>query len=319
MSLFKPLILAVASLVAPALAHAQPWPSKPIKIVANIAAGSAVDAGARAIAPFLAEALGQPVIVENRVGASGNLGVDYVVRAQPDGYTLLYTAGSTIVMNPHLYKYDRAKELIPVAAVTFSVLPLVVRPGLQIESVNDLIAYGKAHPGKLSFGSSGIGSPLHVAAELFTRSGGFSAVHIPFPGSAQTINALLAGTVDFAFDAGMAKPHVEAGKLKYLAVTDRRSDAYPGLPTIQEAAGFPIEVSAPGGLFAPPNTPPEIVNRLNEEAARIVRNPKFREVLAAFSARPIPNYMSPSELLAKVRADTERFGTVIRLANIKPE
>jgi tripartite-type tricarboxylate transporter receptor subunit TctC len=258
-------------------------------------------------------------VVENRVGAAGNAGVDYVVRAQPDGYTLLYSAGSTIVMNPHLYKYDRAKELIPVAAWTSTVLPLVVRPGLPIQSVKDLIAYGRANPGKLNFGSSGVGSPLHIAAELFTRGAGFTAVHVPFPGSAQTVNALLAGDVDFAFDAGVATPHVKAGKLRYIAVTDRRSDSYPGLPTILETAGFPVEVSAPGGGYAPPGTPAEIVNRLNLEIGKIVRNEKFKAALSTINSAPPEVFMSPQEFAKLLQSETERFGKVIRDAGIKSE
>lgn len=313
--------LAIASLlsVCSLLSHAQEWPSKPIRVYANIAAGSAVDAGARVAARFLSEALGVPVVVDNKVGAAGNAGVDFVVKAPPDGYTFLYTAGSTIVMNPHLYKYDRAKELIPVAAMTFSVLPLLVRPGLPIQSVPDLIAYGRANPGKLNFGSSGVGSPLHIAAELFLRGAGIKAVHVPFPGSAQTVNAMLSGLVDFSFDAGIAAPHVAAGKLKYLAVTDRRSDAYPGLPTIMETAGFPVDVSLPGGLYAPPGTPTEIVTRINKELGKVIHTEKFKTALASFNSLPTPDYLPPEELAKNLRASTERFGKVIREAGIKAE
>lgn len=313
--------LAIASLLSASslLSHAQAWPSKPIRIYANIAAGSAVDAGARTMAPFLSEALGVPVVVDNKIGAAGNTGVDFVVKAPPDGYTFLYTSGSTIAMNPHLYKYDRAKELIPVAAMTFSVLPLLVRPGLPIQSVPDLIAYGRANPGKLNYGSSGVGSPLHIAAELFLRGAGFTAVHVPFPGSAQTVNAMLSGNVDFSFDAGIAAPHVKAGKLKYLAVTDRRSDAYPGLPTIMETAGFPVEVSVPGGLYAPPGTPMEIVTRINKELGKVIHTEKFKAALATFNSLPTPEYLAPEDLAKNIRAATERFGKVIREAGIKPD
>jgi tripartite-type tricarboxylate transporter receptor subunit TctC len=272
---------------------------------------------ARAVGLFLAEELGQPVIVDNRVGAAGNVGVEYVVRAAPDGYTLLYSPGSTITMNPHLYQFDMQKELVPVGAVNLSALPLVVRADLPIHSVKDLIAYAKQNPGKLTYGSSGTGSPLHVAAELLLSGAGIKAVHVPYKGSAQTTNALLAKEVDFAFDAGVASPHVKAGKLRYLALaSSARSPNYPGLPTMEEAAGFTVDVSVPGAIFAPPGTPAEIVTRLNQTIGRITQKPEFREAVAVINSSPPPAHLSPSEVAASFRASTERFGTAIRAANI---
>lgn len=304
-------------LVMPLMSLAQTWPARPVKIVANFAPGSAPDVLARAVGRFLAEELGQPVIVDNRVGAAGNVGVEYVVRAAPDGYTLLYSPGSTITMNPHLYQFDMQKELVPVGAVNLSALPLVVRADLPIHSVKDLIAYAKQNPGKLTYGSSGTGSPLHVAAELLLSGAGIKAVHVPYKGSAQTTNALLAKEVDFAFDAGVASPHVKAGKLRYLAVaSSARSPNYPGLPTVEEAVGFAVDVSVPCAVFAPPGTPAEIVTRLNQTIGRIMEKPEFREAIAVINSSLPPAHLSPSELAASFRAYTERFGTAIRAANI---
>ncbi|MCM3562836.1 Bug family tripartite tricarboxylate transporter substrate binding protein [Hydrogenophaga intermedia] len=304
-------------LLLPLMSLAQTWPDRPVKLVTNFAPGSAPDVLARTVGRFLSEELRQPVVVENRVGAAGNVGVEYVVRAAPDGYTLLYSPGSTITMNPHLYQFDLQKELVPVAAVNLSALPLVVRADLPIHSVKDLIAYAKQNPGKLTYGSSGAGSPLHVAAELLLSGAGIKAVHVPYKGSAQTTNALLAKEIDFAFDAGVASPHVKAGKLRYLALaSSARSPSYPGVPTVEEAAGFPVEVSVPGGIFAPPGTPPELVARLNQMIGRIMANPAFRDAISVINSAPPPTHLSPSELAASFRSYTDRFGAAIRAANI---
>lgn len=304
-------------LLMPSMSPAETWPARPVKLVTNFAPGSAPDVLARAVGRFLAEELRQPVVVDNRVGAAGNVGVEYVVRSAPDGYTLLYSPGSTITMNPHLYQFDMQKELVPVAAVNLSAVPLVVRADLPIHSVTDLIAYAKQNPGKLTYGSSGTGSPLHVAAELLLSGAGIKAVHVPYKGSAHTTNALLAKEVDFAFDAGVASPHVKAGKLRYLALASgARSPNYPGLPTLEEAAGFAVDVSVPGGIFAPPGTPPDIVARLNQTIGRIVENPGFREAIGTINSSPPPVHLSSSELAASFRRYTDRFGAAIRAANI---
>lgn len=312
--------LLLALMLMPTLCLAQAWPSRPIKLVANFAPGSAPDVLARIAARFLADATGQPVIVENKAGSAGNLGVEFVVRSAPDGYTLLYSPGSTITMNPHLYKFNLQKQLLPVASVNFSALPLLVRSDLPILTVNDLIAYAKANPDKLNFGSSGSGSPMHVAAEIFLREAGVTATHIPYKGSAQTVNAMLAKEIDFCFDAGVAAPHVKAGKLRYLAVaSSERSPGYPGLPTIAEAAGFSVDVSVPGGIFAPPGTPAEIIDRLNQIFAGVVKDERFAEALKVLNSSPATTYMKPAELGASLQRYTDRFGVAIRAANITPE
>lgn len=304
-------------LLTPLIGLAETWPARPLKLVTNFAPGSAPDVAARVLGRFLAEELRQPVVVDNRVGAAGNIGVEYVVRSAPDGYTLLYSPGSTITMNPHLYQFDMQKELVPVAATSLSALPLVVRADLPIHSVKDLIAHAKQNPGKLTYGSSGTGSPLHVAAELLLSGAGIKAVHVPYKGSAQTTNALLAKEVDFAFDAGVAAPHVKAGKLRYLAVAaSARSPNYPGVPTVEEATGFAVDVSVPSAIFAPPGTPTEIVARLNQTIGQILEKPEFREAIGVINSSPPPAHLSPSQVAASFRAYTERFGVAIRAANI---
>ena len=304
-------------LLMPLMSLAETWPERPVKLVTNFAAGSAPDVLARIIGRFLAEELRQPVFIENRVGAAGNVGVRYVVRAAPDGYTLLYSPGSTITMNPHLYEFDMQKELVPVAATNLSALPLVVRADLPIHSVKDLIDYAKQNPGKLTYGSSGTGSPLHIAAEFLIRTADIKALHVPYGGSAQTTNALLAKEVDFAFDAGVASPYVKAGKLRYLALaSSARSPNYPGLPTVEEATGFAVDVSVPGGIFAPPGTPPEIVDKLNKTIGHIMEKPEYHEAIAVINSSPPPTHLSPAEIAASLQRYTDRFGTEIRALNI---
>ncbi len=317
--MFHKIAIAVLLSVFSLLSHAQAWPSKPIRLIVNFPAGSAPDSAARIVVPLLSNALGQPVMVENRPGAGGTIGVDYVVKAAPDGYTLLSGSAATMAVNPHLYKNERAKELIPLGALTMGATPLVVRPGLPIQTVKDLIAYGRANPGKLNYGSSGIGSSMHIGVETFIRAAGFTAVHIPYPGSAQTVNALLAGNVDFAFDPGTAAPHVKAGKLKYIAVQDRRSELFPGVPTVLEEAGFSVSSFVPGQFFAPPGTPPEIVNRLHLELRNIWQSEKFRAALIGGSQELLPEFLSSQDLVTALRVATERLGITIRAIGIKAE
>ena len=300
--------------------YAQAWPNKPIKLIVNFPPGSAPDILGRAAGRFLSEAIGQAVVVENRAGAAGNIGVEATVRAAPDGYTLMYSPGSTITMNPHLYKTNYQKDLVPVAAINFSALPLVVRADLPIHDVKELIAYGKANPGKLSYGSSGSGSPLHIGAEVLLYESGVKAVHIPYKGSAQTTNALLAKEIDFAVDAGVAAPHVKAGKLRYLALaSSRRSPNYPGLPTVMEAAGIALDVSVPGAIFAPPGTPSEIVERLNKEFGRVIQDERFIEAIKVINSAPPPVHLNPAELSESFKNYTESFGVTIRNAKISAD
>jgi tripartite-type tricarboxylate transporter receptor subunit TctC len=305
---------------APApLAWAQDWPAKPVRVVVNVPPGGGIDQITRAFSPRLGDALGQPFVVENRGGAGGNIGVETVAKAAPDGYTLLSAIGSTMVMGPHLYKlsFDMAKDLAPVAPIARTLMFLVVRPSLPVASVGELLAYARANPGKLNFGSPGVGTGPHIAAEMALRVARIQATHIPYKGSAETMAALFGNTIDFAFDPGSAVRHARAGKLRLLAVASAaRTQLAPETPTLAEA-GTDVDASTVHGLYVPAGTPREIVTRLNREMDRIMRTPETRAVVTAVSAEFVA--ATPEEFAAQLRRDRERYGVIIREAKVRAD
>jgi len=313
--------LIAACLFAAALpASAQAWPDKPIRLIVNFGTGGAPDVVARLYAPRLSEALGQPVVVENRAGAGGNIGVEAVVRSAPDGYTLLSSASSSFVIGPHIYTklaFDPVKDIVPVAAAALTPMYLVVRPGLPATTVAELVAHARANAGKLNYGSAGAGTLPHAAAEMLLRTAGIRATHVPYKGSGAALAALLGDQVDFVFDPGVAIPQVKAGKARLLAVgSAARSPGFPDTPTLREAGADMTAVSVVG-LFAPAGTPAEIVARLNRELARIMQAPESRAALAAMAAEGIT--ATPQEFAAQLARDRERFGVIVREANIRAE
>jgi tripartite-type tricarboxylate transporter receptor subunit TctC len=224
-----------ASLLFPGHAQAQAWPSKPLKVVVNFPPGGAADQIARSIAQPLQDALGQPVVVENRAGANGNLGGEVVAKSPADGYTLLMSSGGMVSVNPHIYNkmsFDPAKDLTPVASAARVLVFLTARPTLPVENIKELIGYIKTNPGKLSYGSAGNGSSPHLAGEMFKSQAGLFAVHVPYRGAAPALVDLLAGQIDYYFDPGIGLNQVRAGKLKLLAVGSmKRSPLFPNVPT----------------------------------------------------------------------------------------
>ncbi|OGA72693.1 MAG: hypothetical protein A3G81_31330 [Betaproteobacteria bacterium RIFCSPLOWO2_12_FULL_65_14] len=309
-------LIAAALAFAP-FAWAQAWPVKPIRVIVNLLPGAGPDVIARIYAPKLAEVLGQPVVVENRVGAAGNVGLEVVARSAPDGYTLLNSAGNAIVVNPHLYKsnVDVARDLDPVVPLARISANLVVRPSVPVHSVAELIAHVRANPGKLNFGTGGSGSTSHVAAEMLLRAAKIQATHVPYSGNPSMLAAMLGGQIDFAFEPGGAMPHIKSGKLRLLAVAGAtRSPFYPDTPTMAEA-GVDVNTSIVNGVFAPAGTPHEIVTRLNREIGRIMQSAEMRTALAAISSELVT--ASPEEFAAMMRRDRERFGAMVRETNIR--
>jgi tripartite-type tricarboxylate transporter receptor subunit TctC len=215
-------VLALLQALLPVTARAEDWPSKPVRIVVNVPPGGGIDQITRVFSPRLGEALAQPVIVDNRGGAGGNIGLETVAKAPPDGYTLLAAIGSTMVVGPHLYKlsFDVNRDLLPVAPIARTLMFLVVRPDLPVKSVAELVAYARANPDKLNFGSPGMGTGPHIAAEMMLRTARIRATHIPYKGSAETMAALFGNQVEFAFDPGSAVRQARAGKLRLLAVAN---------------------------------------------------------------------------------------------------
>jgi len=240
-----------------------------------------------------------------------------VAKSAPDGYTLLKSASGAIVIGPHLYKLsvDVARDLLPVAPTMLTTLLLVVRPSLPVHSLAELIAYARANPGKLSYGSSGIGSGLHIAGEMLAHEAKIKATHVPYKGAALAITDLLGDRVDFMFDTAPVIPHIKANKLRLLAVARAtRSRMFPDTPTMAEA-GADVTVEFVQGVYAPAGTPREIVARLNREMGRVMQSAEVRAVLAGIGAEPVT--ASPEEFAALQRRERERFGAIVRKANIR--
>jgi tripartite-type tricarboxylate transporter receptor subunit TctC len=316
--LTRALAAAVALTLSP-FCIAQEWPAKPVRLIVNFGTGGAPDVVARLYAPRLSEALGQPVVVENRAGAGGNIGIEAVVRSPADGYTLLSSASSSFVIGPHIYKlgFDSVKDIVPVAPVALTPMYLVVRPALPVRNVADLVAYIRANPGKLNYGSAGAGTLPHAASEMMLRIANIRAVHVPFKGSGAALAALLGDQVDFVFDPGVAIPQVKAGKARLLAVgSTYRSPSFPDTPTMTEA-GVDMTAVSVVGLFAPAGTPPAVVARLNAEVSRIMQTPQVRTALAAMAAENIT--ATPAGFSSLLARDRERFGVIVREANIRAE
>jgi tripartite-type tricarboxylate transporter receptor subunit TctC len=311
------LALVLGGAAALPAAHAQgqgSWPTKPVKVVVNFPPGGAADTIARAISQPLQDALGQPVLIENRGGANGNIGGENVARAQPDGYTLLMSSGGMVSVNPHLYpkmSFDPAKDLEPVAAAARVLVFLVTKPSLPPQNIKDFIAYVKERPGRLSYGSPGTGSSPHLAGEMFKSQAGLYAVHVPDRGAAPALQDLLAGQLDFYFDPGIGLSQVRAGKLRLLAVgSPKRSPQFPDVPTLDEAGFKGFDADTVFGFYAPARTPPEIVNRLNSEINRILATPAVKERIANLGGEALPG--TPAAFHERAMADSARFGAIIR-------
>ena len=314
-----PRCLIAAALAFASLAAAQTWPAKPIRLVVNFAPGGAVDVIARAFAPRLGEALGQSIVIDNRAGAGGNIGVEMVAKAAPDGYTLLYSSGGPITISRHLYKLsiDVGKDLVPVAPVTTVTMLLVVRASLPVRSVGELIAYARSNPGKLSYGSGGVGSGLHIAGEMFLHTAKIQATHVPYKGTALALTDMLGDRLDFMIDTAPVIPHIKTGRLRLLAVArTTRSAMFPDTPTMAEA-GTDMSVDSVHGIYAPAGTPREIVMRLNRELSRVIQSAEGRAALALIGAEPVT--ASPEEFAAMQQRESERSGAIVRAANIRVE
>lgn len=300
-------------------AQAQTWPTKPVKVIVNFPPGGAADQLARAIGVPLAEALGQPVVVENRGGANGNIGGEAVAKASADGYTLLMSSGGMVSVNPHLYPkmaFDPARDLVPVAAAARVLVFLEVKPSMPVNNVKEFLAYVKANPGKLSFGTPGNGSSPHLAAEMMKAQTNSFAVHVPYRGAAPAMQDLLGGQLDFMFDPGIGLQHVKAGKLKLLAVgSSKRSPLFPDVPTLDEAGLKGFDADTWFGFYAPAGTPAEVVGRLNREINKILGSQAVKDRIMAIGGVPAP--MSPSDFNMRASIDGARFGALIKARNIK--
>ena len=308
----------LASAQAASASAGQAWPTKPIRLIVNFPPGGTTDLMARAFSPKLAETLGQPVIIDNRGGAAGNIGLEVAAKSPADGYTILASSGSPIVVGPHFYKLsiNVDRDLAPIAPMARILTLLVVKPGLPVKSVAELTAYLRVNQNKLNYGSVGTGSTLHIHAERYLFVNKIRATHVPYKGAALMVTALLSDQVDFAFDSGLSVQHVRSGKLRALAVvSNSRSQLLPDVPTMAETG---TEVNdALFGVYTPTGTPRAIITRLNREIGRIMQLPDSRAALATFAAEPVT--LSPEEFTDIQRRDRERYGNFIRTANIKAD
>ena len=300
-----------------AVQAAQPgasWPTKPVRVVVNFPPGGAADVMARLISQPVSEALGQPLVIENRGGANGNIGGEAVAKADPDGYTFLFSSGGMVSVNPHLYKamsFDPAKDLQPVAAASRARVYLVTRPDVPVKDAQEFIEHARKNPGKLTYASPGNGSTPHLAGEMLNAAAGLQTLHVPYRGAAPGMVDLLAGQVDYMFDPGIGLGHVRDGKLRLLAVASpERSSLFPDTPTLDEVGLKGFDADSWFGFYAPAGVDKAIVDRMNAEVNRALGLPQVKNRLIELGGVPEP--MSPDEFAAKTRADFERFGAIIR-------
>jgi len=301
-------------------AQAQEYPSKPVRIVAPFAAGGSADLIPRIVGERLSAMWGQPVIVENRPGAGGNIAAEYVYRAEPDGYTLLSSPPSTLIINQYLYanlSYDQSLW-VPVSVMVAVPNVLLVNPKVAAKSVQELIAYAKANPEKLNYASQGSGTTSHLTGEMFKTVAGVRIAHIPYKGSAPALTDLLAGQVEMMFDnLGVSMQHVRSGRLRALAVASQhRVASLPDVPAMSEVLpGF--ESVTWFGVVAPPKTPMPIAEKISAAVAEVLKLPDVRKRLADLSAEAIGN--TPAEMAAFMKKDAERWREVIRSAGVKAD
>jgi tripartite-type tricarboxylate transporter receptor subunit TctC len=318
---FSRVLVSIVAAVFACAAGAQSYPSKPIRIVIPFPPGNTMDIMARLIAPKLTERLGQNVIVDNRAGAAGQLGMELGKSAPPDGYTIIAGQGGNMVVMPHTYKklpYDVFKDFAPISLSTTNFLGLVVHPSVPFKTVKDLVVYAKANPNKITFGSNGEGGFPHMTIELLRVMAGFTYVHVPYKGSAQIATDLIGGHIDAAIDGitGLT-PHIRSGKLRLLAITNpTRVSTFEGTPTVAESvSGY--DSRGWFGFIAPAGTPREIVALLNAEINRAMALPDVREKLTSAGLFIVNE--SPEYFASVLKSDYAKYGKLIRDINFQPQ
>jgi len=317
-------VMLVSALVLPAAifkAEAQTWPTKPLRAIVPIAAGSVLDIVPRVVFEQLSTQLGQSIVVENRPGAGGTIGSSYVAKAEPDGYTILVNSSAHTIapaLQPNL-TYDPARDFAAVVPLGVSPFVLVVPPARGFKTARDLVAAAKAAPGAFNFSSPGAGSASHLSAERFRLSAGVRATHVPFKGGVEAMTEVMAGRIDFFFVAlGAALPHIRDGKLSALAVNSAdRSAALPDVPAIREAGFSDAEYPTWFGLFLPAKTPREIVDRLHRETLKALQEPKVKDRLASLGVEPM--ILTPSAFGAHVEREIAENATLVRTIGLKAQ
>jgi tripartite-type tricarboxylate transporter receptor subunit TctC len=313
-------VLAVIAL--PAVAQTD-YPSRPVRIIVPFGPGGAADTLPRLLAQHLAPMWGQPVVVENRTGAAGNIGMEQGAKAPPDGYTLTSAPVGNLAINPHLYSklsFDVLKDFTPITLVASVQNVLVLNPAVPAGNLKELIAYAKARPGKLTYGSGGVGTQAHIGGEIFESMADLHMVHVAYKGVGDSVRDLLGGQIDMIFaQIPAVKPHIDSGKLRALGVASpQRSPALPGVPTIDEAAGLTgFQAVSWYAIVGPAGLPPAVVAKIQADAAKVIQLPEVRERLQGLGAEPVGS--TPAQLSAAIKADYDRYGTVIKRLGIKAD
>ena len=314
--------IVLLALLSSANAYAQAYPSRPIHLVVPFPAGGPTDVIARAIGQKLSDAVGQPVVIDNKPGAGGAIGSEAVARSAPDGYTVVIGTSSTHSIGPALnpktpYKVER--DFAPVSLVATAPNVLIVSPKLPVNSVRELIALAKAQPGKLNYATSGVGTIVHLSSVLFANMAGIDIVHVPYKGVTQALPDIMSGQIALMFDniVGVL-PRVKAGQEKAIAVTSlKRSALAPNIPTVAESGLPGYESETYFGIFAPAGTPETVVTKLSQDLAQVLKRPDLKELLATQGAEAVGS--DPAKLAAVVRADTAKWEKVIKAAGVKIE
>ena len=315
------IVLAVLLLLCAAGALGQQYPNRPVKVIVPWPPGQATDIAARVVAEKLQSALGQPFVVENRPGAGGAIGTDAVAKSAPDGYTLLAASSGPISIMPNLQKtpYEPLKDLAPVSLICLTPFTLVANPSFPAKDAKEFVAMAKAGPGKYTFASSGTGATAHLFAELFNAMAGIQARHVPYKGSAAAITDVMNGNVTYAVETVAAtQSHIKSGKLKAFGVsTKTRAGAMPDLPPLAEVAGIDYDAAAWIGYAAPPGTPREVLARISTEMQKALATQELKDRLISLGLDARSS--TPEEMAAFLRREQERYGKIIRDANIKVE
>jgi tripartite-type tricarboxylate transporter receptor subunit TctC len=317
------IVLALAALgLIPAAALPQAYPSKPVRMIAPYPPGGSSDTLARIVAQKLADALGRPVVIDNRPGAAGNVGHEIAAKAAADGYTLLLTSAAALVTNQFLYKrlnFDPHRDFAPISLVATAAPVLVVHPSVPARNVQELVAIAKAKPGQLNFGSGGVGTTSHIVGEVFQVATGVKMVHVPYKGGVLAVTDLVGGQIQLSFsDMVPSVPHIKSGKLRALAVTsEQRSAALPDVPTMAEAG---VKASFPGqwwAVVAPRGTPAAIINRINADIAQIIKSPDIQEKYANMGI--FTAHTTPARITELQQLGTQQMAGVVKAAGIQPE
>jgi tripartite-type tricarboxylate transporter receptor subunit TctC len=308
------IVLAFAALALTGIAHAQPFPNKPVRLVVPFPPGGPTDIVARPLAQLLGDSLKQPVVIENKGGAGGSIAADSVAKSPPDGYTLIMATVGTHAINAALYRklpYDPVKDFTPIALVASAPVAVVVNPASGIGSVKELVAQAKANPGKVSFGTAGNGTPGHLTGEMFSTAAGVKLQHVPYKGSAPAITDLLGNQIPVMFDPVQSVlSNVKAGKFRALAISAKqRSPVLPDVPTLDESGLKGFETTAWWAVFAPANLPPDVAATLRAEVEKVVRSDAFREKLGSIGVQPSTE---PGSLAEFQVAEVAKWGKAVR-------